>query len=185
MSITKVEALEENRLSGLVYRSTGAQLFEAKEIYITTDRGFNSKINKDGSITIKGKPNAQYSIAYIESIKLDPGKYFISGGLNLAGYLEAQIAINRNDGTTKYYENKPFEVYDTDKNIIFAIKYNNPILANVDYTLYPMLNTGSLKKPYEPYTGGVPVPVLSAGLSVYNGKFYSLRATERSEANVL
>lgn len=107
-------------------------------------------INKNGIITANGTLIDKISFTPRISINLSPGTYYVSG---IQEKLIAYVRIEKADGTLKYFNNQSFVVDGTEKNISCYAQINASAGTVINYTLYPMLNSGSSALPWEPYKG--------------------------------
>ena len=134
--------------------------------------GLKANKNDDGSYTVSGTPESQYAIIINESLELPFGTYFISGGSTDAGCVYCQVGLTK-AGETKYYINKSFVVDDSVESMNIIVQSGLYLDEIKSYKIYPMLNVGSEKKEYYPYTkqpliistaDGLPgIPVESGG----------------------
>ena len=138
--------------------TTGAQLLDLDAISLATGGGATSKRLDDGGFLVDGTPKKAYE-QYTEkiAINLAPGTYFVSGGRYADGCAVAQINILNADGTKKYKSNASFDVLGTEQEITLIIQSVSEKPIN-NYKIYPMINSGSVALPFEPYTGGKPSP---------------------------
>lgn len=138
--------------------TTGAQLLDLDAISLATGGGATSKRLDDGGFLVDGTPKKAYE-QYTKkiAINLAPGTYFVSGGRYADGCAVAQINILNADGTKKYKSNASFDVLGTEQEITLSIQSVSEKPIN-NYKIYPMINSGSVALPFEPYTGGKPSP---------------------------
>lgn len=138
--------------------TTGAQLLDLDALELRQDAGATIKRLDDGGFLINGTPKAAYE-QYIRGFQLDiaPGTYFVSGGRNADGCVVAQVNILNADGTRTYRKNASFNVLGTEQEITLVIQSVSEAPIN-NYKIYPMINSGSVAVPFEPYTGGKPSP---------------------------
>lgn len=123
-------------------RTTGTQLFDARNVLKSQIEKGILTINHDGNIVLNGKfddGNKQFSIT------LQPGTYTLSGDDNAIWH----IISSNGDGIFK--QTLVVDVETTYNCYIDGNTYNNHITM-------PMINIGDSAKPYEPYTGGKPSP---------------------------
>ncbi len=122
-------------------QTTGAQLFNAREVLKTQIEKGVVTFNREGKIVLNGKfdaNNRQFNIT------LQPGTYTLSGDDNGVWHILAPF-----DGV--FRQKLVVEVETTYACYIASGTYNNHVTA-------PMINIGETAKPYEPYTGGKPSP---------------------------
>lgn len=138
--------------------TTGAQLLDLDAISLATGGGATIKRLDDGGFLVDGTPEQAYE-QYITKvvINLVPGTYFVSGGRNADGCAVVQINILNADGTRTYKNNASFDVLGTEQEITLVIQSVSEKPIN-NYKIYPMINSGSVAVPFEPYTGGKPSP---------------------------
>lgn len=138
--------------------TTGAQLLDLDAINLATGGGATIKRLDDGGFLVDGTPKKAYE-QYTKkiAINLAPGTYFVSGGRYEDGCAVAQINILNADGTKKYKSNASFDVLGTEQGITLVIQSISEKPIN-NYKIYPMINSGSVALPFEPYTGGKPSP---------------------------
>lgn len=144
---------------------------------VVTKSGLTGTINADGSITVNGTPNKAYATCYFATISLEPGTYFVSGGV-ATDKMYAQVVIIDSEGNRKYYSNRRFVIDGTESSVEFTIQAGEHTDTISNYTVYPMLNLGSIALPFEPYKAkqtltistpnGLPgIPVTDASLANY------------------
>lgn len=138
--------------------TTGAQLLDLDAISLATGGGATIKRLDDGGFLVDGTPEQAYE-QYITKvvINLAPGTYFVSGGRAADGCAAVQINILNADGTRTYKNNASFDVLGTEQEITLVIQSVSEKPIN-NYKIYPMINSGSVALPFEPYTGGKPSP---------------------------
>lgn len=138
--------------------TTGAQLLDLDAISLATGGGATIKRLDDGGFLVDGTPEQAYE-QYITKvvINLVPGTYFVSGGRNADGCTVVQINILNADGTRTYKNNASFDVLGKEQEITLVIQSVSEKPIN-NYKIYPMINSGSVALPFEPYTGGKPSP---------------------------
>ena len=138
--------------------TTGAQLLDLDTFELRQDVGATIKRLDDGGFLVDGTPEQAYE-QYIIKVALDftPGTYFVSGGRAADGCVAVQINILNADGTRTYKNNASFDVLGTEQEITLVIQSVSEKPIN-NYKIYPMINSGSVALPFEPYTGGKPSP---------------------------
>ena len=130
--------------------------------FTTTSRGVTFKLEADGGITINGQNDGTGNSTISFYNNATP---FISDGGSYTG------DINPTDGT---YKNVNLMMYDGAHYRTFRQSNTNTLDAGnctayvqvsngetttfSNYKIYPMLEAGSTKSPYEPYVGGIPSP---------------------------
>lgn len=149
--------------------STGQRLLSGSQLLpypyyesTTTKGGLEFIDNGDGSISIKGTTSETvwYNFAYnTNKIPLHAGTYFYSvegivDGVQFASYNTENDMYAYGDHVIILSETTDYE---------FFIQIDGG--KTIDTTIYPMLNHGTEKKPYEPYTGGVE-KVVDVGIDV-------------------
>lgn len=140
-----------------------------------TDGGITYTKQKDGSIIINGTlekgKNSTFQLGdYIDS--LEDGKHYIYKSDSDAGVLN----IGYNDGTPNDYVS---DVTVDKKRMAYIkcyIQFNQKYPPTKTH-LFPMLNEGTVVKPFEPYTGGktspspeIPAEIINKGSVMTTGK---------------
>lgn len=140
-----------------------------------TDGGITYTKQKDGSIIINGTlekgKNSTFQLGdYIDS--LEDGKHYIYKSDSDAGVLN----IGYNDGTPNDYVS---DVTVDKKRMAYIkcyIQFNQKYPPQKTH-LFPMLNEGTVAKPFEPYTGGktspspeIPAEIINKGSVMTTGK---------------
>lgn len=138
--------------------TTGAQLLDLDAIELAQGTGATIKRLDDGGFLVDGTPKGAYE-QYITKVVIDfaPGTYFVSGGKSADGCVAAQVNILNADGTRTYRNNASFDILGTEQEITLVIQSVSKTPIN-NYKIYPMINSGSVALPFEPYTGGKPSP---------------------------
>ena len=131
----------------------------------STINGINFTVNKDKSVTLNGTATAQTDFSFLNE-KLDlNGEYTFSisdtgqtgvtlqYGVNGAGIMDTGTA------TTKFTTTFPNKSLASEYSYInmCRVRVASGVTCN-NYTIYPMIESGSSKTSYEPYTGGQPSP---------------------------
>lgn len=149
--------------------TTGAQLVNIPDDYAGESNGITWSAN-GGVIHVSGTATSDVFTTNVDITDLiEPGQdYYISDNINDApifAYLEAHYT---DETPNDYSQNKVYTAKPNIEKVIFYI--NVSAGATVDADVYPMLNTGSTAKPWEPYTGGeaspnpdYPQEIVSAG----------------------
>ena len=129
----------------------GGNLYDFSKVQDVSKYGLTVTYLSDGGIKVVGTPTQTFvAIVYDTTVKLPKGNYFISGGESASGKVYAQVAYGKN-GTTVYNSNKHFTIDGTEENIYISITTGN-YTGYINYTIYPMLNSGTNKMPCVPYT---------------------------------
>ena len=138
--------------------TTGAQLLDLDALELRQETGATIKRLDDGGFLVDGTPKKAYE-QYTTKVVINfaPGTYFVSGGRYEDGCAVAQINILNADGTKKYKSNASFDVLGTEQEITLVMQSISEKPIN-NYKIYPMINSGSVAMPFEPYTGGKPSP---------------------------
>ena len=139
------------------FTTGGNQLLNTNAFTILSGNGLSSVLNKDGSITVNGTPTLEYASVVRNTLTLEKGTYYISGGGLGNGKVFAQVTITKADGSKTYNRDASFTLDGTEKDLLFTIQADKMQPIN-NYTIKPMLNKGSTALSYEPYTGGIPSP---------------------------
>lgn len=120
-------------------------LFKDEEI-----NGVSGKKTEDGGYRLLGKTEVgEYFVGTDVNLNLSPGHYHISDkNITPSNNFRLLIRIVDAKKKTQYYSNGSFEIKEGDTvECYFQVEPNQ----TVDITLYPMLNAGKEKIPYEPY----------------------------------
>lgn len=138
--------------------TTGAQLLDLDALELRQDTGATIERLDDGGFLVDGTPKGAYE-QYITKVVIDfaPGTYFVSGGRTADGCVAVQVNILNTDGTRTYRSNASFDILGTEQEITLVIQSVSKTPIN-NYKIYPMINSGSVALPFEPYTGGKPSP---------------------------
>lgn len=151
------------------FTTTGAQLLNIPDDYTGETNGVTWSAN-GGVIHVSGTATSDVFTTNVDITDLiEPGQdYYISDNINDApifAYLEAHYT---DETPNDYLQNNVYTAKPNIEKVIFYI--NVSAGATVDADVYPMLNTGSTAKPWEPYTGGeaspnpdYPQEIVSAG----------------------
>ncbi|WP_418419298.1 hypothetical protein [Blautia sp.] len=112
--------------------------------------GISAKKTEDGGYRLLGKTEAgEYFVGTNVDLNLPPGHYYISDK-NITPNRNFRLLVRIVDAETKiqYYQYGSFEIKEGD-----TVRYYFQVEPNqtADITLYPMLNAGKEKIPYEPY----------------------------------
>lgn len=138
--------------------TTGAQLLDLDAIELAQGTGATIKRLDDGGFLVDGTPKQAYE-QYITKVVINiaPGTYFVSGGRAADGCVAVQVNILNADGTRTYRNNASFDILGTEQEATLVIQSVSKTPIN-NYKIYPMINSGSVALPFEPYTGGKPSP---------------------------
>lgn len=141
--VTEKPYVDDNKVS------TGVQLVNSDKLPSVNKYGVTINNNGDGSFTVKGTATGYVTSIY--DISLSPGTYCVSGGKNNTQFF---IRVSKDGQTYSTYLNS-FEIKGDEVWVKAYIQVNKGKTAND--TIWPMLNTGSVAKPWEPFTYGIPV----------------------------
>lgn len=134
--------------------TTGAQLANLPDAEI--ELGGIKWACKNGVVTAVGTCNAESSStgnSINHSLTGQTGTFHVSGNSNP---VKVYIRVRKN-GTEKWYNDTTFTLDGTEEDVLFYMQVAD-VGTVVNTTLYPMLNTGDVALPWEPYTGGKPSP---------------------------
>lgn len=130
--------------------------------YTTTSRGITFKLEADGSITLNGTNDGTgNSVLWLYqnpiTMALNAGSY--TGDLNPSNGVYQAVDLVAYDGV-KYWGFRQNATNPMGQsNWQFYIQVGNGTTTTFsNYKIYPMLEAGTTKSPYEPYTGGSPMP---------------------------
>lgn len=141
--VTEKPYVDDNKVS------TGVQLVNSDKLPSVNIYGVTINNNGDGSFTVKGTATGYVTSIY--DISLSPGTYCVSGGKNNTQFF---IRVSKDGQTYSTYLNS-FEIKGDEVWVKAFIQVDKGKTAND--TILPMLNTGSVAKPWEPFTYGIPV----------------------------
>lgn len=141
--VTEKPYVDDNKVS------TGVQLINSDKLPSVNIYGVTVNNNGDGSFTVKGTATGYVTSIY--DISLSPGTYCVSGGKNNTQFF---IRVSKDGQTYSTYLNS-FEIKGDEVWVKAYIQVDKGKTAND--TIWPMLNTGSVAKPWEPFTYGIPV----------------------------
>lgn len=138
-----------------IHGSTGAQLFDFENNFNNySGSGVSVINNSDGSFTVTGTPENYINIKSVE-MELPPGYYYFSNNSSpLQKNAIFQIILNRPSGV-EFCIDRGFYV-DTDVTKITINFRVSPSSNSINATLKPMVNSGKIQIPWQPYTGGTP-----------------------------
>ena len=144
--------------------TTGTQLCEITIQNYTSEKGVAFETSEDGSMHITGTARGSADYTNIGRVMLEAGKtYTITGFASKEnGDIEqyfADASGNSITGSTKLgHEGDNGRTivlnYTGTANVVFKSRKDIP----VDITIRPVVNAGTEKLPWEPYTGGKPSP---------------------------
>lgn len=141
--VTEKPYVDDNKVS------TGVQLVNSDMLSSMNMYGVTITNNGDGSFTVKGTATG-YATSICD-LSLSPGTYTVSGGKNNTQFF---IRVSKDGQNYTTYKNT-FEIKGDEVWIKAFIQVDSGKTAND--TIWPMLNTGSVAKPWEHYTYGIPV----------------------------
>lgn len=141
--VTEKPYVDDNKVS------TGVQLVNSDMLSSMNMYGVTITNNGDGSFTVKGTATG-YATSICD-LSLSPGTYTVSGGKNNTQFF---IRVSKDGQNYTTYKNT-FEIKGDEVWINAFIQVDSGKTAND--TIWPMLNTGSVAKPWEHYTYGIPV----------------------------
>lgn len=131
----------------------------------STINGINFTVNKDKSVTLNGTATAQTDFSFINE-KLDlNGEYTFSisdtgqTGVTIQYGVNGVGIMDTGTATTKYTTTFPNNSLGSEYSYInmCRVRVASGVTCN-NYTIYPMIESGSSTTSYEPYTGGQPSP---------------------------
>lgn len=141
--VTEKPYVDDNKVS------TGVQLVNSDKLPSVNIYGVTINNNGDGSFTVKGTATGYVTSIY--DISLSPGTYCVSGRKNNTQFF---IRVSKDGQNYVTYTNS-FEIKGDEAWVKAFILVDKGKTAND--TIWPMLNTGSVAKPWEPFTYGIPV----------------------------
>ena len=140
------------------------QLLPLTEDTYTTG-GLTATLQGDGSLVVNGTPQSVPINLVFFTLNLEPGTYYVSGGVPTSGnlYLCVQIASPIGGG---FYVNQSFTITGNETSVTAMIQNVDTTSLN-DYAISPMINRGNSALPVQKYTGTPspesPIPITSAG----------------------
>lgn len=142
---------------------TSNQLLPLTEDTYTTG-GLTATLQGDGSLVVNGTPQSVPINLVFFSLNLEPGTYYVSGGVPTSGnlYLCVQIASPSGGG---FYINQSFTITGNETSVTAIIQNVDTTPLN-DYAISPMINRGNSALPIQKYampTPESPIPIISAG----------------------
>lgn len=141
--VTEKPYVDDNKVS------TGVQLINSDMLPSVNNNGVTINNNGDGSFTVKGTATGYTTSIY--NLSLSPGTYCVSGRKNNTQFF---IRVSKDGQNYVTYTNS-FEIKGDEAWVKAFIQVDKGKTAND--TIWPMLNTGSVAKPWEPFTHGIPV----------------------------
>lgn len=141
--VTEKPYVDDNKVS------TGVQLINSDMLPSVNNNGVTINNNGDGSFTVKGTATGYVTSIY--NLSLSPGTYCVSGRKNNTQFF---IRVSKDGQNYVTYTNS-FEIKGDEARVEAFIQVSKGKTAND--TIWPMLNTGSVAKPWEPFTHGIPV----------------------------
>ena len=142
----------------------GKNLFKTGFVsgHTETVKGVTFTVNPDGSIHVKGTPNAAIAYNIFEGEVLPVGNYFISGAPGTAGQkfrLQVNVTVDgiEKTGGVDMGAGSKFSV-DASVSSLRGYIYVASDAGAVEGTFYPQIELGTTATSYEPYTGGKPSP---------------------------
>lgn len=142
---------------------TSNQLLPLTEDTYTTG-GLTATLQGDGSLVVNGTPQSVPTNLVFFPLNLEPGTYYVSGGVKTSGnlYLCVQIASPSGGG---FYVNQSFTITGNETSVTAMIQNVDTTSLN-DYAISPMINRGNSALPIQKYampTPESPIPITSAG----------------------
>lgn len=137
--------------------TTGAQLFDGTKITNLTGQGITMENDGLGRITLYGTATSTFSSVNIAITDLAPGTYSVSG--EIEGKVFFYVRVTLANGTFKYYKAPIVFTLDGTETEILGYLYGpqGGVSFNGD-VICPMLNSGTVALPWEPYSRGLPSP---------------------------
>ena len=127
--------------------------------------GLTATLQGDGSLVVNGTPQSVPVNLVFFDLNLEPGTYYVSGGVPTSGnlYLCVQIASPIGGG---FYVNQSFTITGNETSVTAMIQNVDQTPLN-DYAISPIINRGNSALPIQKYTGTPspesPMPIVSAG----------------------
>lgn len=127
--------------------------------------GLTATLQDDGSLVVNGTPQSVPINLVFFALNLEPGTYYVSGGVPTSGnlYLCVQIASPSGGG---FYINQSFTITGNETSVTAMIQNVDQTPLN-DYAISPMINRGNSALPIQKYTDTPspesPMPIVSAG----------------------
>lgn len=132
-----------------------------------TTGGLTATLQDDGSLVVNGTPQSVPVNLVFLALNLEPGTYYVSGGVPTSGnlYLCVQIASPTGGG---FYVNQSFTITGNETSVTAMIQNVDTTSLN-DYAISPMINRGNSALPIQKYNSTPspekPIPIVSAGAS--------------------
>lgn len=134
--------------------TTGAQMINQDGTEKTTN-GLTVTPNADGSVTVNNVAKYWTWYTHDSNIVIEAGTYTISGGTDRVSIFVTRISDGGTIGSQTSSKPSTFSVTETETaKIMLRFKAG----SYKAYSVYPMLQKGSVATAYEPYTGGKPSP---------------------------
>ena len=142
-----------NEITNRIIYGKGKNLFNIKEIALSSDVGLTVTVNNDGSVTMKGTTSNYYQ--KYKEINLEPGTYKVcSVGADNSATFQVRIVEPGETSTTIYEHGAVFTITSTETTV-YAFIYAG-INRTIDTTIYPMICLASeTDNTYEPYYEGL------------------------------
>ena len=126
--------------------------------------GLTATLQGDGSLVVNGTPQSVPLNLVFFALNLEPGTYYVSGGVPTSGnlYLCVQIVSPSGGG---FYVNQSFTITGNETSVTAMIQNVDTTSLN-DYTISPIINRGNSALPIQKYgmpTPESPIPITSAG----------------------
>lgn len=151
---------------------------------------------KDGAISINGTTTDTIHTGMVgikqDKIQLSEGSYYISGSVENVVVI-AHVVLS--DGSMNFYNDRTFELDGTEQEVNIYVSVSKGVTLNT--TIYPMFNSGTEKKSFEPYVGNQPSPNMnypqkvechgesgSVGGRVLNKNFLNITMTSQTISGV-
>lgn len=143
---------------------TSNQLLPLTEDTYTTG-GLTATLQGDGSLVVNGTPQSIPTNLVFFALNLEPGTYYVSGGVTTSGNLYLCVQITSPSGVG-FYINQSFTITGNETFVTAMIQNVDTTPLN-DYAISPMINRGNSALPIQKYTGTPspesPMPIVSAG----------------------
>lgn len=143
---------------------TSNQLLPLTEDTYTTG-GLTATLQGDGSLVVNGTPQSAPINLVFFSLNLEPGTYYVSGGVPTSGNLYLCVQIASPSGGGGFYVNQSFTITGNETSVTAMIQNVDTTPLN-DYAISPMINRGNSALPIQKYampTPESPIPITSAG----------------------
>lgn len=144
--------------------TTGTQLCEITIQNYTSEKGITFETSEDGSVHITGTAQGGADYTNIGRVMLEAGKTYTITGFKSKENGDIEQYFTDASGNTVTGSTKLGRESDNGRtialnysgfaNVVFKSRKDIP----VDITIRPVVNVGTEKMPWEPYTGGQPSP---------------------------